>query len=88
MTIKNLIQLIITIVPAVITYFGAVYQHKNKLELVKEQNKNELDKVIKQLEEERYKTDKEIKTWKDSDIERIEVETKLFRRKISCLIID
>ncbi|SEI86721.1 hypothetical protein SAMN04488113_1279 [Alkalibacterium gilvum] len=78
MTIENMIQLIIAIVPAVIAYLGAVYQYKNKLELVREQNKTELDKVIKQLEEERYKTDKEIeklKLEKDNDIERIEAET-------------
>ena len=78
MTTEKLIQLIIAIFPAILAYFGAIYQYKNKLELVKEQNKSELDKVIKQLEEERYKTDQEIeklKLEKDNDIERIEAET-------------
>jgi len=75
----NLIQIAIGIVPALLAYLGAIYQNKNKLELVKEQNKIELEKVIKQLEEERYKTDQEIeklKLEKDNDIERMEAETE------------
>ncbi|WP_431798877.1 hypothetical protein [Halobacillus andaensis] len=55
-----LVTLLVGIVPAVLTYFGTMYQSKNQLKAAQEQHKTELDKIKAQHEAELEKMKQQI----------------------------